>query len=71
MKSGAFFNDKKYLVYDFTGINYAFNTADVSITPIEHQEQTGRCMGTFVVEDGIVKKLTIRGTDCQLYQTQQ
>ena len=46
-------NDRKYLVYDFTGINYAFDTSDISVTPISHQEQNGRCLGTFIVEDGI------------------
>lgn len=63
-------NDRKYLVYDFTGIDYAFDKSKIPVVSNTQTKETGNCTGTFVIDDGIVEKLTIQGTNCQLYQIQ-
>lgn len=63
-------NDRKYFVYDFTSIDYAFDKSKVPVIQNTQQKETGNCIGTFVIDNGFVEKLTIQGKNCQLYQIQ-
>ena len=63
-------HNQKYLVYDFAGIDYAFDKSNIPVVSNTQTKETGNCTGTFVIDDGIVEKLTIQGTNCQLYQIQ-
>ena len=60
-------HDKKYLLYNFSNINYAFNIKDIVIHSDE-DSQNKNCIGTFVINDGVVEKLKVQGSDCLFYQ---
>ena len=64
-------DDKKYLVYNFTNTDYAFNKSAVSIETPVNAIQSGYCEGIFIISGGLVEKLITQGTNCPVYQIQK
>ena len=65
-------HNQKYLVYDFTGIDYAFDSSNNLVTANENKlTQKGDCQGMFIINGGLVEKLIIQGPNCQINQRQK